>query len=179
MRLIVAFLLFACMTAHAGVIQQNVRTFSKLGDPVLRGPVTISQGSGITLTQVGQNISITATGTSTGTTGYEPELFVLNGGISLLDDIDGVRRSEITKTISTIVMCLYNSGTSGSTGVRVRYGAALGSSVSIGLTATGGTACTSTTPAVPLSINDLQNVSVTGVANGAPEDLTIKLLYSN
>lgn len=63
MRLIFAFILLAT-SAHAGIIRQNVRHFSKSGDTPLIGDVTISEGTGITLTQIGQNIAISASGSS-------------------------------------------------------------------------------------------------------------------
>lgn len=61
MRLIFALFLLAT-AAHAGIVRQDVRHFSKSGSTGLIGDVTISEGSNITLTQLGQNITISATG---------------------------------------------------------------------------------------------------------------------
>lgn len=166
--------------AYSGVIVQGVRSLSKSGSTPLKGNVTLSEGSNITLTQVANNITISGTASAvsiTATTGYEPEQWVLNGGVSPVDDFDGVRRAENNKTIQRLVLCMYNSGSSGSTIVRVNYGASLLSSTYITLTATGSTACTSTTPAISLITNDLINASVTQSASGLAEDLSLKALF--
>jgi hypothetical protein len=182
MRLIVLFASFVFLShiTLAGVIIQPVKTFAKSGSVGLKGDVTISEGSNILLTQIGQNITISATSgaaTVTATTGYEPEQWILNGGISVITDFDGVRRAENNKTIQKLILCMYNSGSSGSTVVNLSYGPALASSTNIALAATGGTACTSTTPAISLNTNDLMNASVTQSASGLAEDLSLKALF--
>ncbi len=68
-RILPLLILVAFSTAHAGVTRQNVRTISKSGSTGLNGNVTISEGSGVTLTQTGQDISIAATGSGGGSGG--------------------------------------------------------------------------------------------------------------
>lgn len=113
----------------------------------------------------------------TSTTGYEPELWVLNGGISVVDDFDGMRRAENGKTIQKIITCAYNSGTSGSTVINVKYGPTLGQNTDVTLTANGGKNCSLYTPAIPLIVNDLMDVSVTQVATGVVENLSLKFTF--
>lgn len=108
-----------------------------------------------------------------GTGSYE--LFVLNGGLAIVDDFDGVRRAESTLTLQKVVMCAKNSG-SGTTTIRVNYGAALASNLTLSLTGTGAVACNSSSPGTSFSTNDLMNVDLTAVASGA-EDLSVKLIF--
>jgi hypothetical protein len=176
-RLLIALLLISG-NLYAGVIVQGVRTLSKNGSTLLRQNVTLSEGTNITLTQAGQNITISASaGSVSGTTGYEPEQWLLNGGVVKVDDFDGVRRAENNKTVQKLILCAYNSGTSGSTIVKFAYGSGLLSSIGITLTATGATACASTTPALALVTNDLMNASVTQTATGPVQDLSLKATF--
>mgnify|MGYP001617001066 CR=1 FL=1 len=60
MRWIAIFLIFTT-TVHADVVSRGVRALSKAGSAELRGAVTLTGGSNVTLTQSGQDISIAAT----------------------------------------------------------------------------------------------------------------------
>lgn len=175
-RLILITSLFS-LSAYAGVIRQGVRHISESGDIPLVGDVTLSEGSNITLTQVGQNIAISATAGGAASSGFEPETFTLDGGVTFVTDINGIRRAENNKTIQRIVTCLYDSGSSGETFVKVNYGPALAAAVTMSVTANNSRACNSINPAISLVTNDLMNVDVTGTANGAPTDLSVKLIF--
>lgn len=54
-------LLFVAPASYAGIIRQDVRHLSASGSTPLIGDVTLSAGNSITLTQVAQNITISAT----------------------------------------------------------------------------------------------------------------------
>lgn len=138
-------------------------------DDGLPGEILSTNGSGV--------LSWASASGVTSSTGYEPEQFNLNGGTSVIDDFDGIRRTENNKSIAKIVACLYNSGISGNTTVRVNFGAALGSNTTLNIPATGGVNCAQSTPASALVTNDLMNVDVTAVAAGAPEDLSVKIIF--
>lgn len=105
------------------------------------------------------------------------ETFTLDGGVTFVNDINGIRQAESNQTIQKIVTCLHNSGTSGETYVKVNYGPALAAAVTMSVTANNGPACNSITPAISLLTGDLMNVDVTGTANGAPTDLSVKLIF--
>lgn len=123
------------------------------------------------------NTSWANAGSLSHTSGFEPEQFVLNGGVTFADNFDGIRRAENSKTIQTAVACIKNSGFNGNTVVRTNYGPVLGSNFTITIPANGGSNCVSVSPAVLLNTNDLTSQDVIGVANGALEDLSIKLIF--
>ncbi len=87
MRFIAFIVLLAAIPSYAGIIRQNVRHFSKFGSTGLIGDVTLSEGSGVTLTQVGQNVTITAT-----SSGGLPNLTIKNksANYTLLSGDDAV-----------------------------------------------------------------------------------------
>jgi hypothetical protein len=74
MRFFCIIVLVSCwlssVCAHAGVIRQGVRHLSKSGSTGLIGDVTLSAGSNIILTQIGQNITITASSSGGGGTDF-------------------------------------------------------------------------------------------------------------
>jgi hypothetical protein len=51
-------------SSYGGVVTQNVRSLSKSGSTPLKGNVTLSEGTNITLNQSATNISISATASS-------------------------------------------------------------------------------------------------------------------
>lgn len=175
MKKLALILLAFSVTCHAGVIRQGVRHFSKSGDTALIGNVTISEGSNITLTQIGQNIAISST--ATGGAGGNFDTFNLIGGVTLTDDVDGVRQVTSASTVSTVYCNMRNSGTSGTTYVGVYYGPTLNSGTTLTVTGNGSFNYNSISPAISLSAFDYVALQVTGVANGAPEDLTCKVTY--
>jgi hypothetical protein len=175
-NLIVLSVLLA-VSAQAGVIPSSVRSFSKSGSTKLKGDVTISAGTNITLTQTGQNIQIDASASSS--TGSD--FFVLNGNLDSLGalpilDIDGVRKASASMTVTEIKVCAYNSG-SGTTTVRFNYGAALGSNSSVSLSGNSATKCaTSGAISLSLSTSDLRNLDLTALGTGVV-DLAIEVVH--
>lgn len=128
---------------------------------------------GQVLTTDGVNQTSWSTPSSSGSS----EIFTLDGGVTFDNDINGLRRAESNETIQKIVVCLSNSGLSGNTTVRINYGPALASNTTVSVAATNGPSCNSTTPAISLNTNDLINVDVIGVANGVPNNLSVKLYF--
>ena len=175
MKKLALILLLLSLTSEAGVIRQGVRHFSKSGDTGLIGDVTISQGSNVTLTQVGQNIVISST--ATGGAGGNFDTFNYIGGVTLTDDVDGVRQVTTASTISTVYCNMRNSGASGNTIIGVLYGPTLNSGTTFTVTGNGRFNYNSISPAISLSAFDYVALQITGVANGAPEDLTCKVTY--
>lgn len=159
---------------HRGVL-----SLSKNGSSALYGSVTLTAGTGISLTQSGQDISIAASAGS----GSSQENFSINGNVSLLSSglpitfIDGVRRVESSKTITKIVVCASNSG-SGTTTVRIRYGtSSLSSNTTVNLTGTAGLSCNDS-GAISLSVNSGEYVVADLTAVGTDvADLSIAVLY--
>ncbi len=123
-------------------------------------------------------------GVITSTTGYEPELFVLNGGLSgqaSLQEVDGTRRCENNKTLQKIVVCASDYGNAGGVVVvQANYGTAKVSNTQVTLTvaasSTGATTCTSSTPAGAMVTNDQMDLDLVS-ATGTAENLTVKYLF--
>jgi len=65
------WLLLACVAFVGGVTVPGVTTIRKAGDALLRGDVTLTAGSNVTLTQSGQNITIASSGGGGGSAGDE------------------------------------------------------------------------------------------------------------
>jgi len=116
-------------------------------------------------------------GVVSSTTGFEPETWVLNGGVSVVDEFDGYRRAENNKTIQKIIVCAKTATTSDSITVVVGYGATLASTSTVTLApAAVGYKCTSTSPALALVVNDLMDASITAVA-GNPQNVSVRLTF--
>lgn len=185
MRLFIAVLLCTFVIAkndlYAGVIRQNVRTFNKQGDTPLRGAVTISEGTGITLTQVGQNIQISATASSSSSIPYTE--FEMSGGVTY-GNMGPPDRAEVARTVSLVSCTMRNSGDSGSTLIKLSYGpgstitTTAASYVDVTVTANGDINYGQlATPGIVQAQNDYIDMEVTTPASGAPQDLRCKILY--
>jgi hypothetical protein len=117
---------------------------------------------------------------SAGSGGKEPVRMTLSGAVEPFDAIDGVHYVRANKTLDRIVVAAVNAGDSGDITVRVRYGAALGSSQNVTLTAAGAGA-----PAVndfnvniALVAGDFVVADVLSTNVGAPEDLSVELIFA-
>ncbi len=103
MKLFAAIILIAATSAHAGIIRQDVRHFSKAGSTGLIGDVTISEGSNIVLTQIGQNITITATssgGSTEAWTTVNSDYTVTTADLNILADATNNAISLTAFTVS-------------------------------------------------------------------------------
>lgn len=146
------------------------------GQPQLVGSVTINAGTNILLGQIGQNIYVTSTATNDS---RPKDTFVMNGGLSVLEDIDGIRYTQSTKTLQTAIICAYNTGSSRETIARVKYGTSLQSSLDITLAATGTRGCQSYSPNISFATGDFYNVNVSTTASGSAQDLSVQLFFNN
>lgn len=111
-------------------------------------------------------------------TGFEPITYHQSGGVSIVQDIEpGAMAAQNTKTIVTISVCAKQNTTTDSVTVQINYGAALASNTTVTLApAAIGYKCTSTTPGISLSTNNLTNVDITSVS-GNPEDVNVTLIF--
>ena len=73
--------------ANEDHVHQGVHSVSKSGDPLLFGDVTFTEGTGITLTQVGNNIEISSTGGGGGGAGASWQPTVGNGPVLDYDEL--------------------------------------------------------------------------------------------
>lgn len=89
----------------------GVTGISKSGSSVLVGPVTLSEGANITLTQVGQDIEIASGGGS----GKFQNRWTANGPFRVGTEVDGAYISDTGFTISGVWIYRSVAGTSGST----------------------------------------------------------------
>lgn len=180
MKIFIALAVLASiLTAHAGIIRQDVRSLSKSGSTKLIGDVTLSEGSNITLTQIGQNISITASGSSVTATANSVR-FDLAGGIgytTVPDPFDTQHRSVGTSTLAQVALGLRASGDSGYTGIEIyKNGVDMGG---VTVTANGGMNSSVSTLSPPISLvdGDLIWPAITVNSTGAPEDLSVELIF--
>jgi hypothetical protein len=102
-----------------------------------------------------------------------PVRHTLSGGVTICDVIDGVHRVAAACTLTGVDIAMKNSGRSGSTTVRTKYGASLGSSTTSTLTATGGAAGNTTVKSISLLAGDLITTDISGLPIGAPENITV------
>jgi hypothetical protein len=146
------------------------------GSSALKGLVTLVPGTNITLTQVGQNITIDSTGGGGGSS-TAPSYWSMTGGVTV-GVMDGPDVADTSKSVSKIVCSLRNSGSSGSTIVTFYYGPSLASSTTLTLTAnSNGLQYNTATPSITLSTGDYIDAQVTQVAVGQVEDLRCKVIY--
>lgn len=146
------------------------------------GNAISSAGLGVANNNVGLDnvyatVSIQKVVSAGGGNSVASHVFVLNGGISYLDFVDGLRQINADTTITAIKVCAVERGSSGNTTVQVRYGAALGSNTSINLPGSGGFGCVTSNPSISLNAGDLVSASVTAIAGGAPQDLSVEIIY--
>lgn len=116
---------------------------------------------------------VTGGATSNGATSTH----VLQGGASPMYPIDGIRRATANSTITKINVSALNSGSSGSTTVKLYYGPSLGSTQTATLTANGGVNSSSATVSLALTAGDLMAVELVSAAAGGVEDVTVELVY--
>lgn len=90
----------------------GVRTIAKTGSSALVGNVTLSEGTNITLTQVGQDISIASTATGSGKLQHR---WAANGPYRVGTDVDGAYISDTGFTITGVWIYRTVAGTASST----------------------------------------------------------------
>lgn len=159
----------------AAITNGDIFSLKVSGNPVLTGLVTLIQGSGVTLTQTGHNITIASTGGGSATA---PSYWSMTGGVTI-GVMDGPDVADTGKTVSALVCSLRHSGSSGSTIIEFDYGPALASNTTVTINAASdGLAYTSVaSPGITLSTGDYIDAQVTQVASGQLEDLRCKALY--
>lgn len=185
MRILLAGLLSILIiqhVSHAGVINQSVRTINKTGSTPLSGAVTITQGTGITITQLGQDIAISAT-SSSGSSGTPFTEFQMSGGVTV-GNMGPPDQAEVARTVSLVSCTMRNSGSAGSTLVKLSYGSGASitttsaSFVNVTITANDGIQYGElVTPGIVQAQHDYIDMEVTTPAFGAPDDLRCKILY--
>lgn len=104
--------------------------------------------------------------------------FAMVGGAAIEDEFDGIHVIRSACTLTKVGITQQDSGTSGSSTVRIRYGAALASSVNATITANGGVKFQDNTVSVSLNTNDLVTADLISVADGVPSGLTVDLIFS-
>lgn len=106
-----------------------------------------------------------------------PTYFEMSGGVTF-GNMGPPDEADVARTVSKIACTMRNSGSSGSTVVTIAYGATLGSSTTISITANGGLNYSEVaTPGISQSAHDYIDMYVSSVAKGAPNDLRCKILY--
>lgn len=151
-----------------------VASIAKSGSTALTGAVTLSQGTGVTLTQVGNDISIASSGSSSG--GVK---FSLTGATVPFVDIDGPHYQTATQSLTQVYVSMLNSGTSGSTTIQVnqyRSGALLNSATASLASSSGNPAGSQANLSGTLSLaaGDIITIDVVSVSSGSPESLSVE-----
>lgn len=161
-------------------VHQGVHSFSKNGSTALFGDVTISAGSNISLTQTGQDVAIAATVTVSPT-----PRFTLSGAAGQsFTCIDGCYYVKATNSIATASISMLNSGTAGSTTIRInqyRSGALQASATAALSASSGNPAGTTASLSGTLSVvsGDILTVDlVTPVTAGTPSELSVEPIFT-
>ncbi len=163
-------------TVPVGRLGNAVTSISNSGSPALMGNVTLSAGSNIVLTQVGQNITITAT--SSGSSAAIAR-FTASGGIGApVDWFDGGYVCTTAQSLTNVQLGMNDSGTVGYTGVEI-YKNGVDRGV-VTVTANGTQNSVNSTLASPISCvsGDVFHPGITNTPiSGTPQDLTVQFQF--
>ena len=104
-------------------VHQGVHSISKAGSAQLFGDVTLSQGANVTLTQVGQDIAIAASGGGDGggAAGAHPWIptWEYRGSLGIVVGAGVPIRAYFTGTIESVMLLVDDQGTAGQTTIDV------------------------------------------------------------
>lgn len=153
----------------------GILSIAKSGDTALIGDVTLSEGSNITLTQAGQDISIAAAGGGSATFQHR---WTANGPFRVDTDVDGGYISDSAFTISGVRLWRGTAGSSSSTIVDIhKNGTTMyttqGNRPTI-LFSDGDNKIDATLPDVTsISAGDIITMDIDQIEAGNPADLTL------
>lgn len=169
--------IYAPVSAASG---SAVNSIAASGSSGLTGNVTLSAGTNITLTQAGQNIKIDSSGGGGGGGGTGMTRFVLEGETVPYTCINGPHYVSASASLATAYISMLNSGTSGSTTIRINQytaGALAASATSLLVASSGNPAATAgaLSSTLSLAVGDIITVDVTGIpTGGTPSELSVE-----